>query len=297
MDELKNERCPVCGELFSLSGYKDTVYCPDCGRPVHAACWQGGCPDEALHGTGYQWHSEAEAEVASAPAPRERTESTYTVETMYDRPEYINPDELYARLAEEYSKENEALDEKAFMGVSARELYHYTNAENGHMLRFQIMLYMAKTGKKVRFGLLSGLLAPYAQFYMGLTALGLLILLVQTVFSLPDIVYYFAMLFPSDSMTQLVNSGGFMSAYGITSYLSFGLTVLMCLFGDYLQLLHAVKQIKILREMCSEMPRREYYRCLEEKGSYKGLRLVVGIVLQFVLIGAVVLIFRNVYSA
>ena len=183
------------------------------------------------------------------------------------------------------------------MGVSARELFKYTNVKKGRMLRFQIFLYMAETGRKVRFGLLAGLLAPYSQLYTGVTGLGILVLVVQTIFSLPSMILMYAMTFPSDELNAIVNSSAFVSAGMTLSYLSFGLTVLLCIFGDYLHLVNATNNIKKLRQKYNGAPINEYYTALEEKGDYKMSRVLLGVAIQVALIAILFTVLRFVFPA
>ena len=52
----ENEPCCGCGQALS-PGTEDVVVCPDCGAPMHRACWRaaGGCPLAARHGGGFAW--------------------------------------------------------------------------------------------------------------------------------------------------------------------------------------------------------------------------------------------------
>lgn len=61
MQEYQNKCCGQCGEKFNE---KDEIaICPDCGTPIHRACWNGHCPNEAKHAEGFDWNK---AEAANA---------------------------------------------------------------------------------------------------------------------------------------------------------------------------------------------------------------------------------------
>lgn len=303
MDKNTKEKCPVCGECFAECDEHEIAYCPDCGRPVHAACWQGECPDKDKHGDGYTWvepYSDEDMPFRAKPERVTEDDGNYSDYKFFgEEPEFIDPDTFYNKVLDEISdpEMSEELDSKHLMGVSARELFMYTNVKKGRMLRFQIFRFMAETGKKVRFGLLSGLLAPYSQLYTGVTGLGILLVIVQTIFSLPNMILMYAMTFPSEQLDAVVNSSGFVSAGMTLSYLSFALTVLLCLFGDYLHLINATNNIKKLRRKFNGAPKNEYYTALEEKGEYRMWRVLLGVGIQLVLVAAVFTVLRLVFPA
>ncbi len=53
MTEYENKCCTCCGERFKTDD--DIVVCPECGTPMHRACWSGHCPNEARHAEGFDW--------------------------------------------------------------------------------------------------------------------------------------------------------------------------------------------------------------------------------------------------
>jgi len=52
----ENEPCCGCGEPLA-PGADDIVVCPDCGAPMHRACWQreNACPLREQHGEDFRW--------------------------------------------------------------------------------------------------------------------------------------------------------------------------------------------------------------------------------------------------
>jgi len=55
MTKYENVICPGCKKPIGPDD--DVVVCPDCGTPMHRACWQaaGQCANAAKHGTGFVW--------------------------------------------------------------------------------------------------------------------------------------------------------------------------------------------------------------------------------------------------
>lgn len=64
MTEYENKCCPCCGNSFTEND--DIVVCPECGTPMHRACWSGHCPNESRHAEGFDWNKE-QAKVVQTP--------------------------------------------------------------------------------------------------------------------------------------------------------------------------------------------------------------------------------------
>lgn len=62
MNEYLDKCCGECGRR--LSEDDDIAVCPECGTPIHRACWTGKCPNEDKHAEGYDWKSENRADEA-----------------------------------------------------------------------------------------------------------------------------------------------------------------------------------------------------------------------------------------
>lgn len=56
MQEYSDKSCAQCGEKFTEND--DIAVCPDCGTPIHRKCWNGHCPNEDKHATGYDWRND-----------------------------------------------------------------------------------------------------------------------------------------------------------------------------------------------------------------------------------------------
>ena len=71
MQDYRNKSCAQCGENFTEND--DIAICPDCGTPIHRACWNGSCPNGDKHGTGFDWDkaqaTETYKKIAETKAP------------------------------------------------------------------------------------------------------------------------------------------------------------------------------------------------------------------------------------
>lgn len=56
MTGYENKKCYCCGEMFKADD--DIAVCPECGTPIHRACWNGHCPNEQRHAEGFDWDNE-----------------------------------------------------------------------------------------------------------------------------------------------------------------------------------------------------------------------------------------------
>jgi uncharacterized membrane protein len=80
---------------------------------------------------------------------------------------------------------------------------------------------------------------------------------------------------------------GFYGIYTLCNFLSFALTVVLCLFGDYFYYRRAVKQIKKIRAKFSATGTDEYYAALEESGRPSWLRAIIGILIMMILAASI----------
>lgn len=86
----KNVPCPYCGRPFTEDD--DVVVCPDCGTPMHRACYQknGGCVNEARHSTGFVWQKPYDP-VEEAQKKREEEERKARQAAQQDEQSGDNP--------------------------------------------------------------------------------------------------------------------------------------------------------------------------------------------------------------
>ena len=253
--ELSNVKCGICDKIFQEQD--DVVYCPDCGAPAHRSCWQqeGECIYADRHGGGFRWRSPAELAQARAAEDREQAENDFC--------------------------------ERKYMGVSEREMLYFLNAKGPHgFYRMALMKYMAEGNRKVSFNMFAVILSPYNQFYKGMSALGILITAVNFVTALPQILLYYASFFAED--TGLLFDGAFLGIANLLSWLQITVVALLCVFGDYLYLLHMVKSIKRVRMEYEDDRSEDYAMALAEAGRPRWSRVLIGFGIQLVLVlGAV----------
>lgn len=253
MEELKNVKCGLCDKIFQEQD--DVVYCPDCGAPAHRECWQseGECAYADRHGSGFRWCSPAEIAREEARAHREQAEMDFC--------------------------------EKKYMGVSEREMLYFLNADGPQgIYRMALMKYLAEGNRKVSFNVFAGLLSPYNQFYKGMSALGILLTLVNFVTSIPQIILYYASFFAEETALEIFTDGSFVGVANIMSWIQLSLMALLCVFGDYLYLLYMVKTIKKVRTMYEDDQSEDYVMALAEAGRTRWSRVLIAFGIQLVLV-------------
>ena len=253
MEELKNVRCGLCNRLFEDKD--DVVFCPDCGAPAHRSCWQehGECPLSHLHGGDFHWRSPEEIARNEAMEHRAQAESDFC--------------------------------EKKYMGVSEREMLYFLNARSPQGLyRMALMKYMAEGNRKVGFNVFAGILSPYNQFYKGMSAWGVLLTIVNFIMSIPQILIYYANIFPENTLMEMLSGAFFARAMYLALWLQMTVTALLCVFGDYLYLLYMVKTIKKVRMDYEDDQSDDYVMALSEAGRTRWSRVLIGFGIQLVLV-------------
>lgn len=284
---LTGEKCAYCGKPLDESDSWDIVYCEICGTPVHRECRKekGVCPNLALHSADYCWHSKAELEAEKLSRElKERLREQDSDDCIYnaDNPYVINnPYDVEGELL----RRKKEMDEPNCMGVSERELVHFMNVKTPQDAnRAAIMKIMAITGRKMTFNIFHGFLKPFYQFYRGMNFVGLLLLAATFVLALPQIILYLGMYNGTDAETLSALAASMNGVSMIMSYVSIALTIIMCLFGDYLFLLHAVKKIKKIREQYKGRPQDEYHEALASAGTPRWSRVFIALLLEMLLV-------------
>lgn len=269
MVQYMGKACEACKKVFEEN--EQTVYCPQCGAPLHRACWEknGGCPYSERHSSGFKWAPPA-AEVWRA----EEENIVHIIEERKRREE--------EELDREYG-------EKKYNGVCEREMMSFMNVKGVESLyRLAVIKRMISEKKLVNLNFCAGLLSPYNQFFHGMLPLGLLLLAVYFVTSIPSaVVYYLALAFP-ETAEAAVNGYGLLDTVNVMSYLRIGIMFFVSIFGDYLYVQWMVKKIKKIRQSFQDERSEEYLSALAAAGKGKwglvGLCFLIQMLLFFILI-------------
>ncbi len=271
MTRFENKLCPICRTRFNEKA--DIVVCPICGTPHHRACYsiKNKCALEELHEKGWNWNGRLPDEEPEKTAPQSDAAAAANIEPQSEDPHHAEypsgtPYEQEQRMFEELGEENPFKEifgtlrdrEIGEDGVSMHELVAYSATSAYHYGK-SFNIFRNKTdGKKHRasFNFCSGIFAPIFQFYRRMNVFGILVLLIQLV-------------------PQLISAGAseqFIKANGVALNLAFnliqiGLTVVLCVFGDYIYYRHCVKRITKFRK-CYEGDTKsdDYYMALYENG-------------------------------
>ncbi len=269
MIQYKGKVCESCKKAFEED--EQIVYCPQCGAPLHKNCWDenGGCPYSERHSSGFKWAPPA-AEVWKA-------EEENIVSLIEDRKK---------REEEEMDRE---YGEKKYMGVCEREIMSFMNVNGVESLyRLAVIKRMISEKKLVNLNFFAGLLSPYNQFFHGMLPLGILLLAVYFVTSIPSsVVYYLALAFP-ETAEAIVNGYGLLNTVNVMSYLRIGIMIIVSIFGDYLYIQWMVKKIKKIRQGFEDESSEEYLSALAAAGRGKwglvGLCFLIQMLLSVILI-------------
>ncbi len=276
MPKFENKICPVCRAPFNEKA--DVVVCPVCGTPHHRQCWniKNKCALGSLHGS-FQWNG-------YLPDEPERTQpdsETGDAGTGHERYQFNSPEEVNVFIKNFIRSLKD--DEIGKDGVSIHELSAYVGSSSMHYCRaFSLFRTADENGRKPKMfmNFCSGFFAPVFQFYRKMDWLGIIVILLQSVIMLP------AILMTLDGGEY---GGVFSALISIGNVLSLAQTVVLCLFGDYLYYLKAVKQIKKIRAQFGESDEEtvRYYETLEACGRPSWLRAIIGILAQTLAIAVI----------
>lgn len=298
MPDFTNKLCPVCHAAFTENA--DIVVCPECGTPHHRVCYlaKNKCAFEALHEKGYVWDGhlpdeqndeqnpeQPAAEQAASAVPVENPDphhADYPAGAPQPKPRItIRPPEEF-ETAEEYYRQFEHIysdDTRGDDGVSLRELCAFATKSIIHYGNAFTVFRGDTTGRKssVFVNFCSGLFLPVHQFYRKMDLLGVIVLALCVMFSLPELLFGGGII----DITQLGASAQALVSlsYYLCNMLEISLMVILTMFGDFFYYKHAVYKIKKIRLRFGENLGDEYYAALSESGSPSALRAVVGFLL------------------
>lgn len=289
MPDFTNKICPVCHAAFTENA--DIVVCPECGTPHHRVCYlaKNRCAFEELHKTGYVWNGHLPEEAPEQPSADTKPETAadpHHAEYPADSPQpkariKIRPPEEF-ETAEEYYHQFEHIfndDARGDDGVSLRELCAFTTKSVIHYGNAFTVFRGDTTGRKssVFVNFCSGLFLPVHQFYRKMDLLGVIVLAMCVLFSLPEMLFGSGLI---DTGKLDVSVQAMISlSYYLCNMLEILLMVILTMFGDFFYYKHAVKKIKKIRARFGENLGEEYYSALSESGRPSALRAVVGFLL------------------
>jgi len=300
MSRFTDKLCPVCRARFTDND--DVVVCPECGTPHHRACYKeiGTCAVERFHADGFVWNgllpdeeAAASAEQAAAAEQPQQFEnadphhaeipnysasdeqnSIPEVEEMKDFNPYF---EMYKKIRELTNDEKRGED-----GVSSKELCHFAGRSVVHYSQafsaFRVGL--PKNGRiqpvKVFLNCCAGMFAPIHQFYRRMDVLGIALLLLSALTSMPEVLLMYDAEYAEIVFTQgtvdLLNK-----LTVLCSFISFAELILLCIFGDYIYYKFCVRRIKKIRAAYDDGNAAGYYAALTESGAPSKLRIVIGL--------------------
>ena len=298
MSRFTDKLCPVCRKKFTDND--DVVVCPECGTPHHRECYNisGSCGVAGYHAEGFVWSGRLpdEIETVREEYPRDSFDPHHAeypsggqempeIEQLKDFPNSYF--EFYHRIRSMTVDEERGED-----GVSGKELCHFVGKSIMHYAQAfdAFRRGVLKNGRiqpvKVFFNICSGLFLPIHQFYRRMDLLGVLLLIISAVTALPEILLMYDAEYASITFTAAATSTLNTLAM-VSNIVSFGITMLMCVFGDYLYYRFCVRRIKKIRTRYDDGKAEGYYMALTESGAPSKLRIVIGI-LAYLLVAQLV---------
>ncbi len=301
MSRFTDKLCPVCRIKFKDND--DVVVCPECGTPHHRTCYNetGSCGVGGYHAEGFVWNGKLPdgLETVRTEYPKDSFDphhAEYPSGSEYssDMPEIEELKGIPSQYFEFYREIRSVTDdeERGEDGVSGKELCHFAGRSIVHFAQAfsAFRKGLLKNGErqpvKIFFNICAGLFLPIYQFYRRMDFLGILLLIFSAATALPEILLMYdaeyASIEFSAAMTAMLDTLAV-----ISNLVSLGVTMLMCIFGDYLYYRFCVRRIKKIRSRYDDGKAQGYYMALTESGAPSKLRIVIGI-LAYLLVAQLV---------
>lgn len=279
MPSYENTPCIVCGELFRQND--DIVTCPECGTPYHRACWpqNGICVNTELHESGKSWHSVQQAEEQRRRQADRVAEELEQAEARNhgDGPSMINGS-LYDGVRLDPNDPCIGLNPDETIGeVTISEAAAFIRTNNFYYL--PLFRLMQRTGKKATINLLS-LLFP--QFYFAnrkMWGYAMLAVLANTLLGLPAVIQTMNRMLGIELPWADVNTPAFHSVYRGSMIAYCILSVIWCLFGNYLYYRFALRRIRSIKKQ-NDSPEAVRSK-LQSAGGTSLVNVLLVMVIQF----------------
>ena len=304
MSRFTDKLCPVCKERFTDTD--DVVVCPECGTPHHRACYNasGSCGVGGYHAEGFVWNGKLPDELETVrheypkdsfdPHHAEYPTGSQSAPHSSDMPEIEELQGIPENYFEFYREIRSVTidEERGEDGVSGKELCHFAGRSIVHYAQAFLAFRkgIIKDGRrqpvKIFLNICAGIFMPIHQFYRRMDFLGILLLMISAVTALPEILLMYDAEYASieftAAMTSMLNTLALVS-----NIISIAVTILMCVFGDYLYYRFCVRRIKKIRSRYDDGNAQGYYIALTENGAPSKLRIVIG-VLAYLLVAQLV---------
>ena len=312
MSRFTDKLCPVCKTAFLESD--DIVVCPDCGTPHHRDCYKAldHCGIREYHAKGFVWNGklpdekEPEPEIQKSEQPQQFSDphcaeypsgtpmhnsdhTDYGNDINKDMPEmdamseipdpYQSAYRTIRSITEDETRGADGVSSKELCYFAGKSIIHYAQAFNA--FRKGVMKNGKLTPVKLFMNFCAGLFSPIHQFYRRMDILGVGLLIAAMLTSIPNVLIYYNELSAIKMDNSTLSMLGSLSV--ICTVINFAITVVMCIFGDYIYYKFCVKRIKRIRTSFDDGKADGYYAALTENGTPSKLRAVIGI-LAYVLV-------------
>ena len=314
MSNYNGTKCISCGEYFKDGD--DVVVCPTCGTPYHRECYmkEGECINSALHESGQSWTADYGNAADSAGENDSSNEPVRCIRCGAENP----PNGLFCAkcgmpLSGNQSNERPfnnfagngangfnqqfangfntvAFDSESDIdGVKLGDYAKYVDKNPvGFLANF--IKFGTKRGK-VSFNFGALLFPEFYFFYRKMNKIGILMLVLTTVLSIPGIIYMGQK--GMNGITLLntsidVESSNFDVMYNLCYYIEWGVRFLCGLFGNYWYYIKAKSDITNLHnELDGKTTPAQVGEMISSKGGTSWTAVVVAVTINFVLTMAV----------
>ena len=321
MSNYTGTKCISCDEFFKDGD--DVVVCPECGTPYHRECYikEGQCINAELHEKGESWQPEYEDHTSDGEHGSAEPLKCIRCGAV-NPPEGLFCNKCGMPLTGNQNTERPFNDQKNMNGmpfgmpnqngfnqgfagnmgqamvfdkdsdIDGVKLDDYAKYTGKNQFSFMAnFIRFAKSGTKVSLNIGALIFPELYFFYSKMPKLGVLIMILSLILSIPNIIYIGQSGVGGFTLFQTaidINSSNFTMAYNLCSYLELGLKFLCGLFGTYWYYKSARKNIlNIHNKMQGSADESQIKTAIAEKGGVSWIYVIVAVTIYFILTSAI----------
>lgn len=305
-----NMKCELCQVTFTPDD--DIVVCPDCGSPMHRACWNqlSHCANQDKHATGFTWTPPFDPEEEARKKAAETAVHAQTQEDAGQTGPFAN---LYGGYNEYQTGDNSQFGPNVRVLGPKEKLGNYTVEDYGNVIQKNVHRFipkffaMEKSGRKVSWNWMAFFFPAYWAFYRKMYKVGALLLalsLIIPIAATKTVSSYYVDYFNATESVLMSQYDANMTeeeyaklqsqipdaplVLEINSYIQLAIRIAFALFANYLYKLHVENILK--KEETAGGTEEEKACRLKKVGGTSWLAVVLCLLAEYAITAGVIVL-------